>query len=76
MGITMPLDVLETAWPWLAVLGYLLFNAVLAVLASHHRHAVRVHDLAVEVRRRRLEYDRRLAGQLQHDTDVEFARAA
>jgi hypothetical protein len=63
----MSLQVIQSVWPVLALLGFVLVTAVLAVLAGYHRHAVAVHDRVRESKARRRAYlesvrDRQNAG--------------
>ena len=53
-------EVLEIAWPVLALLAYLFVTAVLSVLTSYHRYALRVHNLVVQSKQQRIDYQRKL----------------
>ena len=50
ISIPMPWAVLKASLPFLAVLMYVLVNAVLTVLASQRRHAIELHDRIREAR--------------------------
>ena len=52
----MPWEVLEISAPYLAVLVYLLVNAVLTVLCDHRRRAVEMHDRVRQARLLRRQY--------------------
>lgn len=72
----MPIDILQSAWPVLAVLAYVLATAVLGVLASYHRHAIRVHDLVVQSKQRRLDYEQSRVRRDDKSADQDLAKAA
>lgn len=57
-------DILQSIWPILLALLYLLATSMLSVLASYRRHAIEVHNLLRESRRRRQAY---LAGLRKQD---------
>jgi hypothetical protein len=65
-----PLAVLQSLWPLLALLVYVMVTCMLSVLASAHHHEVARHDLVKRARERRLEYLRAMAAPPQHEEEV------
>ena len=66
-----PIDILQTAWPWLAVLLYMLVTSILCVLGAYQRQAIRLHDLVRESKLKRMEYVRIVAEQADRDSEAQ-----
>jgi hypothetical protein len=61
----MPIEVLQSTWPYLLVLFYLLVLAMIKTLLGHFRRETAVHNLLRESKLRRNEYLRELDARMQ-----------
>ena len=52
----MPLDVLQSCWPYLLILFYMMVLAFIKTLLGHFRRETAVHTLLRESKPRRNEY--------------------
>ncbi|MAX26239.1 MAG: hypothetical protein CMJ19_17220 [Phycisphaeraceae bacterium] len=52
----MPLDVLQSCWPYLLILFYMMVLAFIKTLLGHFRRETAVHNLLRESKTRRNEY--------------------
>ena len=55
--MVVPPHVLNSVWPVLLVLLYVLATTVLRVLGSYMSYSTRVHDLVLDSKQRRQKYD-------------------